>query len=61
MIYSQNLIKFVKIFMHESLKFFFLFFFKKKTVVFWKFLKDLTANPNRVPLSEMFENMNTLV
>jgi hypothetical protein len=38
-----------------------IFFFLKKIGLFWVFRKDLTANPNGVPLSEMFENLDTLV
>jgi len=38
-----------------------IFFFRKKRGVFWKFWQDLATNPNGVPLSETFGNLDTLV
>jgi len=45
--------------MLESLKIFIYFFSKNNIGVFWEFWQDLTSNPNRVPLSETFENVDT--
>jgi hypothetical protein len=52
--------EFTKILMLEYLKKFIIFFKKKiNTGVFWKFLQDLTANPNGMPLNETFRNLDT--
>jgi hypothetical protein len=64
LVVGKDLTKFSKILIPEYFKNFIIFFFKKKekkNVDILEILVGLTATPNRIPLSETFQNMNTPV
>lgn len=52
---------FAQIPMPESLKIFYNFFFYKKNRGILEILAGFNTNPNRVPLSETFEKVDTQV
>jgi len=47
--------EFAKIPTPDSFNFFYRYFFKNKTGVFWEFWQDLTGNPNGVMKLKKFE------